>query len=195
MQSHCVPNFFNATSTNRIFYSFKDLCDTMFGNEALHNLLHSHMKNSSSSSTLTSPVDEKDPSLPQGISQALCLPVCAAELVESVSSSASGAPLSNEENGLVVETVRFFLVDCRPAEQYNSGHLPTAFHLDSNLVNILCFASFLFSELFVSAISLFFHARCFKNLLPLLLLCKDYYLHAVKHKLLDLQQQEITCVS
>jgi len=30
--------------------------------------------------------------------------------------------------------VRFFVVDCRPADQYNSGHLPTAFHLDANLV-------------------------------------------------------------
>lgn len=30
--------------------------------------------------------------------------------------------------------VRFFVVDCRPAEQYNSGHLSTAFHLDSDLV-------------------------------------------------------------
>lgn len=26
------------------------------------------------------------------------------------------------------------MVDCRPAEQYNSGHLSTAFHLDSDLV-------------------------------------------------------------
>lgn len=31
--------------------------------------------------------------------------------------------------------VRFFVVDCRPADQYNSGHLPTAFHLDANLVS------------------------------------------------------------
>lgn len=106
----------------------------MFGDEAFHNFMQEGLKNSSSSSTLTSPADEKDTSLPQGISQALCLPVCAAELVESVSSSASGAPLPNQENDLIVETVRFFLVDCRPAEQYNSGHLPTAFHLDSNLV-------------------------------------------------------------
>lgn len=33
-----------------------------------------------------------------------------------------------------METVRFFLVDCRPIEQYNAGHLPTAFHLDCNLM-------------------------------------------------------------
>ena len=32
--------------------------------------------------------------------------------------------------------VRFFVVDCRPADQYNSGHLPTAFHLDANLVRV-----------------------------------------------------------
>ncbi|EDO29131.1 predicted protein [Nematostella vectensis] len=30
--------------------------------------------------------------------------------------------------------VRFFVVDCRPADQYNNGHLPTAFHLDANLM-------------------------------------------------------------
>lgn len=32
------------------------------------------------------------------------------------------------------EGVRYFVVDCRPAEQYNAGHLPTAFHLDANLM-------------------------------------------------------------
>lgn len=58
------------------------------------------------------------------ISQALCLPVTAHELVENVSLELS----SN------VDAVRFFLVDCRPAEQYNAGHLPTAFHLDCNLM-------------------------------------------------------------
>lgn len=29
------------------------------------------------------------------------------------------------------------MVDCRPAEQYNAGHLSTAFHLDSDLVSIM----------------------------------------------------------
>lgn len=58
------------------------------------------------------------------ISQALCLPVSVQELIENVSTVTS----SNTEG------VRFFLVDCRPAEQYNYGHLPTAFHLDSNLM-------------------------------------------------------------
>ncbi|XP_012266854.1 TBC1 domain family member 23 isoform X1 [Athalia rosae] len=61
------------------------------------------------------------------ISHALCLPVSAQELVENTieAPAASNGP---------VESVRFFLVDCRPAEQYNAGHLPTAFHLDCNLM-------------------------------------------------------------
>ncbi|XP_058062071.1 TBC1 domain family member 23 isoform X2 [Anopheles bellator] len=57
------------------------------------------------------------------VSQALCLPVSVNELIENAS-------MENPHP----EAVRFFLVDCRPAEQYNSGHLSTAFHLDSNLM-------------------------------------------------------------
>uniref|UniRef100_A0A182JGG3 TBC1 domain family member 23 n=1 Tax=Anopheles atroparvus TaxID=41427 RepID=A0A182JGG3_ANOAO len=57
------------------------------------------------------------------VSQALCLPVSVNELIENAS-------IQNPHP----EAVRFFLVDCRPAEQYNSGHLSTAFHLDSNLM-------------------------------------------------------------
>ncbi|KAL6444476.1 hypothetical protein ACFW04_001958 [Cataglyphis niger] len=60
------------------------------------------------------------------ISHALCLPVSAQELVENAIEAPS---IPN-----TVEVVRFFLVDCRPAEQYNAGHLPTAFHLDCNLM-------------------------------------------------------------
>lgn len=41
--------------------------------------------------------------------------------------------------------MRFFVVDCRPAEQYNAGHLSTAFHLDSDLVCML-FVSLLVFE-------------------------------------------------
>lgn len=59
------------------------------------------------------------------ISQALCLPVNVQELVDNIKTS-----LEEE----LAESVRFFLIDCRPAEQYNAGHLPTAFHLDSNLM-------------------------------------------------------------
>ncbi|KAK9308378.1 hypothetical protein QLX08_001562 [Tetragonisca angustula] len=61
------------------------------------------------------------------ISHVLCLPVSAQELVENSIESPSMANTS-------VESVKFFLVDCRPAEQYNAGHLPTAFHLDCDLM-------------------------------------------------------------
>ncbi|CAK1600956.1 unnamed protein product [Parnassius mnemosyne] len=56
-------------------------------------------------------------------SQALCLPVAVHELIESATVDAAD-----------VDSVKFFLVDCRPAEQYNAGHLSTAFHLDCNLM-------------------------------------------------------------
>lgn len=58
------------------------------------------------------------------VSQALCIPVSVNELVENATME-----LSPDSEG-----VRFFLVDCRPAEQYNAGHLSTAFHLDCNLM-------------------------------------------------------------
>uniref|UniRef100_H2ZYX5 TBC1 domain family member 23 n=1 Tax=Latimeria chalumnae TaxID=7897 RepID=H2ZYX5_LATCH len=57
------------------------------------------------------------------LSQALCLPVSVAEILQA-----------NQQQGVVPEGVRFFVVDCRPAEQYNAGHLSTAFHLDSDLM-------------------------------------------------------------
>ncbi|KAL7295796.1 hypothetical protein TKK_0010846 [Trichogramma kaykai] len=61
------------------------------------------------------------------ITHALCLPVSAQELADN-----SVEPCSTSNS--LIESVRFFLVDCRPAEQYNAGHLPTAFHLDCNLM-------------------------------------------------------------
>ncbi|XP_030647466.1 TBC1 domain family member 23 isoform X2 [Chanos chanos] len=54
------------------------------------------------------------------LSQALCLPVSVPEILQA--------------NHLQQDGVRFFVVDCRPAEQYNAGHLSTAFHLDSDLM-------------------------------------------------------------
>ncbi|XP_072369597.1 TBC1 domain family member 23 isoform X2 [Scyliorhinus torazame] len=54
------------------------------------------------------------------LSQALCLPVSVSEILQA-----------NQQQG---DGVRFFVVDCRPAEQYNAGHLSTAFHLDSDLM-------------------------------------------------------------
>ncbi|KAF5274890.1 hypothetical protein FQA39_LY07072 [Lamprigera yunnana] len=58
------------------------------------------------------------------VSQALCLPISVSELIENTN-------LTRSSN---IEAVRFFLVDCRPIEQYHAGHLPTAFHLDCNLM-------------------------------------------------------------
>ncbi|XP_057193180.1 TBC1 domain family member 23 isoform X1 [Triplophysa rosa] len=52
-------------------------------------------------------------------SQALCLPVSVPEILQAHE---------------LQPGVRFFVVDCRPAEQYNAGHLSTAFHLDSDLM-------------------------------------------------------------
>ncbi|XP_039600931.1 TBC1 domain family member 23 isoform X1 [Polypterus senegalus] len=54
------------------------------------------------------------------LSQALCLPISVPEILQA-----------NQQLG---DGVRFFVVDCRPAEQYNAGHLSTAFHLDSDLM-------------------------------------------------------------
>ncbi|CAG2194518.1 TBC1D23 [Mytilus edulis] len=55
------------------------------------------------------------------VTQALCLPVSVAELLQACQPGAG-------------DGVKYFVVDCRPAEQYNNGHLPTAFHLDANLM-------------------------------------------------------------
>ncbi|KAI9557466.1 hypothetical protein GHT06_017294 [Daphnia sinensis] len=63
------------------------------------------------------------------LSQALCLPVSVQELLVSCHLLSPPTKADAETRAL-----RFFLVDCRPAEQYNAGHLPTAFHLDSNLM-------------------------------------------------------------
>ncbi|ESP04792.1 hypothetical protein LOTGIDRAFT_229906 [Lottia gigantea] len=61
-------------------------------------------------------------SLVDQASQALCLPVSISELLEA------------NQQAVTEESVRYFVVDCRPAEQYNNGHLSTAFHLDANLM-------------------------------------------------------------
>ncbi|CAG2115024.1 unnamed protein product [Medioppia subpectinata] len=55
------------------------------------------------------------------LSHMLCLPVPVSDLLPAAASPA-------------VNSVRYFCVDCRPAEQYNSGHLSTAFHLDCSLL-------------------------------------------------------------
>lgn len=60
-----------------------------------------------------------------------------------------------QENG-----VRYFVVDCRPAEQYNSGHLPTAFHLDANLVHI---SNITTSQCKLSVVIMYFWLQMLQN--------------------------------
>ncbi|XP_051778534.1 TBC1 domain family member 23-like [Erpetoichthys calabaricus] len=66
-------------------------------------------------SSLVLPKDEKI-----NLSETLCLPISVTEILQSRQHPGDG--------------IRFFVVDCRPAEQYNAGHLSTAFHLDSDLM-------------------------------------------------------------
>lgn len=56
------------------------------------------------------------------LSNLLCLPVSVNELIASCDKGA---------------TLHYFVVDCRPPDQYNNGHLSTAFHLDCSLVRSL----------------------------------------------------------
>lgn len=71
-----------------------------------------------------------DPKLPdKGISQMLCLPISVTELI-------------SHTNRTVTNSLKFFVMDCRPAEQYNAGHLPIAFPLDSTLVCYYCLIYF-----------------------------------------------------
>lgn len=61
------------------------------------------------------------------LSGLLCLPVSVKELLSSFKSKNS----QDDER----DNLRYFVVDCRPAEEYNNGHLSTAFHLDCSLVS------------------------------------------------------------
>ena len=54
------------------------------------------------------------------IYQALCLPVSVDELLQANQLGSGG--------------VRYFIIDCRPADKYNASHYATAFHLDANLM-------------------------------------------------------------
>jgi len=58
-----------------------------------------------------------DPVLDSELKSLLCLPVNADEILASE-----------------LVNFQFFVVDCRPAEQYNAGHLARAFHLDCSLM-------------------------------------------------------------
>eukprot|EP00808_Paulinella_micropora_P024123 g6238.t1 len=51
-----------------------------------------------------------------------CLEVSAEEIVSQCYTDSSG------------RTIKYFVLDCRPMEQYNAGHLPCAFHVDPDLL-------------------------------------------------------------
>lgn len=81
------------------------------------------------------------------LSQYLCLPIVPAEIfaLETVAQRSSptesrsshhsdGSPSSTSPQQAANQALRYFLVDCRPAEQYNAGHLTKAFHLDCSLM-------------------------------------------------------------
>ncbi|CAK9296397.1 unnamed protein product [Gordionus sp. m RMFG-2023] len=57
----------------------------------------------------------------------LCINISVQELIRSKN-------YKNDPNKDNLEKISFFLVDCRPADQYNNGHHPTAFHLDATLM-------------------------------------------------------------
>ncbi|CAH8658598.1 unnamed protein product [Heterobilharzia americana] len=70
------------------------------------------------------------------LSEALCMPITIQEVLDAQSMYLQEYGVSNSSITLVDEPsdLRYLLVDCRPAEQYNAGHLPTAFFLDSSLI-------------------------------------------------------------
>ncbi|CAH8673107.1 hypothetical protein MS3_00001207 [Schistosoma haematobium] len=71
---------------------------------------------------------------------ALCMPITIQEVLDAQSMCLQDYGLNNSSITLPdnpsdsTTDLRYLLVDCRPAEQYNAGHLPTAFFLDSSLI-------------------------------------------------------------
>ncbi|XP_018647065.1 hypothetical protein Smp_176370 [Schistosoma mansoni] len=71
---------------------------------------------------------------------ALCMPITIQEVLDAQSICLQDYGLNNSSITLSdnpsdsTPDLRYLLVDCRPAEQYNAGHLPTAFFLDSSLI-------------------------------------------------------------
>lgn len=62
------------------------------------------------------------------LSHYLCLPIVPAEIFALDTAQLRSSPTSQ------TSSLRYFLVDCRPADQYNAGHLTKAFHLDCSLM-------------------------------------------------------------
>ncbi|TNN19108.1 TBC1 domain family member 23 [Schistosoma japonicum] len=70
------------------------------------------------------------------LSDALCMPITIQEVLDAQSMCLQDYGLCNSPTTLPdgSSDLRYLLVDCRPPEQYNAGHLPTAFFLDSSLI-------------------------------------------------------------
>ncbi|CAH8569632.1 unnamed protein product [Schistosoma turkestanicum] len=74
------------------------------------------------------------------LSDALCMPIAIQEVLDAQSMCLQDYGLSNssitisDDPSHPTSDLRYLLVDCRPADQYNAGHLPTAFFLDSSLI-------------------------------------------------------------
>lgn len=62
------------------------------------------------------------------LSHYLCLPIVPAEVFALDTAQLRSSPTNSNS------TLKYFLVDCRSAEQYNAGHLKRAFHLDCSLM-------------------------------------------------------------
>jgi len=72
----------------------------------------------------------KTDSIASDIQNSFCLKISIPELLLSSQPNCDDDDEDEEESS----KIRYFLVDCRPAEQYNEGHLLTAFHLDATLM-------------------------------------------------------------
>ncbi|KAK4474581.1 hypothetical protein MN116_001721 [Schistosoma mekongi] len=70
------------------------------------------------------------------LSDALCMPITIQEILDAQSMCLQDYGLCNSSTTLPdgPSDLRYLLVDCRSPEQYNAGHLPTAFFLDSSLI-------------------------------------------------------------
>lgn len=146
---YLVSNHYTSTTPRSIrAYSHLFFMDT-FGATYMGGSESPELDGSSSmidlkTSRLTSSLD---------LSQYLCLPIVPAEIfaldtaarraspinesspTHSASQQSDDSPSTTAQSDAVLnQTLRYFLVDCRPAEQYNAGHLTKAFHLDCSLM-------------------------------------------------------------
>jgi hypothetical protein len=107
VQQHFIPN------TPRSIQEYKELLFAKIGT--------SDDEDEQSETEEESAIGSVNDQETDDLAQMLCLPVQVSHLISCCSTSS-------------VSSMRYFIVDCRPAEQYNNGHLSTAFHLDCSLM-------------------------------------------------------------